>query len=219
MKRLFLVTLFLFSGCAMFKPKPTVVSVKPDTGEITMSNDVTVAHAPSIESKRDGMVIPAPGGTKMTVQEYSKPQEGVVQQEVKRTTFEFPEKAGAEIRIMSSDTKAIGSVGHTPPPPPSPFEKSLSYWTYAGIGIFLLGVFFATPWGGSNYRVGALICVGGLIMSLLGVFLDKLAKYNIPGWIPALGFVGVGAAIFLYWGYMHRQKQITTEEATPKVAS
>jgi hypothetical protein len=221
--------LVLVGGCSLIrKTVPTDISVKTGTTEVKMSNDGSAQSAPSVDTKSDDTVVPIPAGSKITVTEYreqppvARGEQSPPPVEARQTVIAFPQDKGSEVRVKSSQIKTTGSVGFTPPPPATPYEKSLGWWSYAGIALVLVGVFFCTPWGGSNVRVGAMIAAGGLTMSLLGLFLNELsnwAKYKMPDWLPAVGLLGVIAAILLYWGYRvrlkHEQQSPAQETKTP----
>lgn len=221
MRWLLTVGVFLVTvGCGQLPPRATTVETSSPGGQtIKMVNDANTKVAPNVENNTDDVVINAPPGTKVTVSEFLPAKADSPSSEAKRTTMEFPSNAGGEIKIKKTELKAHGSAGHEPPPPETSFEKSLSYWSYIGILMFAVGIFFCTPWGGKNIRVGALIAAGGLTMSILGLFLNELsqwAKYKMPDWLPAVGFLGLLAAIVLYWGYRLRHKQEQQPEPLAK---
>lgn len=213
-----IASLSVFLAMATCSQQPTRIKTDSNNGTVEVINDATVATAPVVSTRNDDVVVTAPPGTTVTVVQSAPSVDAKTpQQEVKRTVIVFPPNAGGEIRTKTQEFNAHGSAGHKPPAPATAFEKSLSVWSYIGAGVFLLGIFFCTPWGGSHYRVGAMISAGGLVMTMLGLFLNEMSqwfKFKMPDWLPSVGFLGIIGAVILYMGWRRGQLASTTEPPT-----
>ena len=164
-----------------------------------ISHDASVENPPEVhqEQKEEKGEIP-PGSTVTrieTPQTDNEPAKVV-------TVVQLPKDKGMSFSAVTTKTDMVGSKGFSPPKPATPLQKATAAWTYVGIGICALGIFFCTPWGGSNYRVGGLIAAGGVGMSIVGKFIDQI---NIPA--PAMGLIFVLFALAMYYGYRVRHKQ------------
>lgn len=207
----------LLCGCPL--PRPPKETVIKAPGGIEIHHDGNAEKAPVVTDKTTSNKVVVPAKSKIVITEEkghttamgpgNKPVD--VEVDRKTTVVELPADAGASIEGTKADVSVTGSAGRAPPPPPTPFANSLSAWTYAGIGITIVGIFFCTPWGGGNFRVGGLIALGGVCMGITGSLLSSITEIGLPRWFPAVGLAGVVAAIVLYWGYRLRHKQIAEE--------
>lgn len=177
-----------------------------DTTGMSISHDATVENAPEAHQvkKEEKQAIPA--GSKVT-----RTEEAATDTTPAKTTtvIELPKDKGMSLSSTDTKTDLVGSKGFAPPKGPTPTEKANAAWTWVGVGICALGLFFCTPWGGSNYRIGGLIAAGGIGMSVVGKIIDQI---KIPS--PALGLICVALALAMYYGYRvrHKQAQATTTQ-------
>lgn len=196
-----LVICFCLSGCQMFKKFTSVKS-----GDISLVHDSAINTAPEAHVLKTETRTPIPAGSTVKVIETQATDKTPAKTE---TIIELPKDKGSEISQVETKTDLVGSRGFEPAKGPTPLEKATAAWTYVGVGICLLGIFFCTPWGGSNFRVGGLIAAGGIGMSIIGKFIDQI---KVPA--PAMFFIFVAIALAVYYGYRVRHKQLTTP-ATP----
>ncbi len=195
-----IVMAVLLSSCADWKigsQKPT--KTWAETTGMGISHDAAIENPPEAhqEKKEEKSVIP-PGSivTKTETAATETTPATIV------TVFALPKDKGMDMSVVNTKTDLVGSKGFAPPKAATPLQKATAAWTYVGIGICALGIFFCTPWGGSNYRVGGLIAAGGIGMSIVGKFIDQI---NVPA--PAMGLIFVVFALAMYYGYRVRHKQ------------
>jgi hypothetical protein len=191
-------------GCRLI-PQRTHIS----GGGVVLTHPKDVQNPPSISLSSQEEKTTIPGGSKITIEEtkeVAQTANSVAVPAKRTTTIDIPKDKAAEIVKMEASTDAKGSSGFTQPPPPTPFQKSLAIWTYIGGAMFLLGVYFCTPWGGSNPRCGAIVAGGGLAMGISASLLDQ---FKLPGWFPSIFLVSIALALAVYYGYRVRHKQIT----------
>lgn len=215
MKRLLaFFALFLAFGCQPWNSKQAVTKTWAETtGKglptgIGMQHDPSVAAGPEVQQDKKEEALPVPPGSTVTVEETAATETAPA---TVKTTITLPQTKGMNISKLDVKTKMNGSKGFEPAKAATPTQKATAAWTYVGIGICALGIFFCTPWGGSNYRAGALIAAGGIGMSIIGKFIDQI---NIPA--PAIGLIFVLFALAMYYGYRIRHKQAQTEPPKPQ---
>lgn len=177
-----------------------VTSVK--SGDVSLVHDPAINTAPEAHVVKVEKKIPVPAGSTVKVTETKATDTIPAKTE---TIIELPKDKGTEISQAETKTDLVGSKGFEPAKGPTPLEKATAAWTYVGIGICALGIFFCTPWGGSNFRVGGLIVAGGIGMSIIGKFIDQI---KVPA--PAMFFIFIAIALAVYYGYRVRHKQIET---------
>lgn len=179
-----------------------------------MGPGVAIAHNPNIQTppqvstvtQTEEVVIPP--GSKIVVAQTDSVAASATNPAIpshRETTIELPRGQGAKIVTNAVKTDARGSGGFAPPPPPTPFQKSLTVWTYVGAALIVGGIFFCTPWGGQNYRCGAIVAGGGVAMALSASFIDQ---FKLPHWFPAVFLLSLLFALAVYWGYRVRHKQV-----------
>jgi hypothetical protein len=198
------ILVFFVCGCKAVPNKPTDIKA----GSVSVRHDPNIQDPPKVNSDTNTSTVPIPPGSivKVTKTEAipANDKHDIIPAHTS-TTIELPKGLGMEIKTVSEAVSVLGSTGFGPPKPATPTEKANAWWTYIGIAITALGVFFCTPWGGSNYRVGAIIAAGGVGMAVIGKFIDQI---KLPA--PAVFSVFVIIALAVYYGYRVRHKQIET---------
>lgn len=174
-----------------------------DTTGMGFSHDASVENPPEGHQEKKEEKAVAPPGSKVTKTETAATADKPA---TTTTVIELPKDKGMDLSVVNTKTDLVGSKGFQPPKGPSPTDKANAGWTYAGIAMAGLGVFFCTPWGGSNYRIGAVIAAGGIGMSIIGKFISQL---TMPS--PVVFSVSIVIALAMYYAYQVRKKQ----EAAP----
>ncbi len=192
-------------GCKNLPKKPTMTWA--DTTGIGIKHDPSVENPPEAHQDKKEEKQEIPPGSKVTRTETAatedKPATTV-------TVVELPKDKGMDLSTTNTKTDLVGSKGYAPEKGPTPAEKATAGWMWGGVAMAALGIFFCTPWGGVNYRVGALFVAGGVGMSIAAKLIDQI---KIPG--PAGFLVFIGLAVAVYYGYQVRHKQITRLTAPP----
>lgn len=170
-----------------------------NTTGIGLSHDAGVENPPEVHQDKKEETAEIPPKSIITRTETPQTEEKPA---TVVTVIQLPADHGMSFSAVTTKTDMVGSRGFAPPKAATPLQKATAAWTYVGIGICALGIFFCTPWGGSNYRVGGLIAAGGVGMSVVGKFIDQI---NIPA--PAMGLIFVLFALAMYYGYRVRHKQ------------
>lgn len=201
----FILIAACFVSCKNLPQKPT--KTYADTTGVGISHDPSVETPPEVHQDKKEEKGEIPPGSTVTRTETpateTEPAKVV-------TVVQLPKDKGMSFSAVTTKTDMVGSRGFTPPKAATPTQKATAAWTYVGIGICALGIFFCTPWGGSNYRAGGLVAAGGVGMSVIGKFIDQI---NIPA--PAMGLIFVLFALAMYYGYRIRHKQAQTETPQP----
>lgn len=201
-------SILLHSGCAFIRRHLPASPTSVMANGVSLSHDPSVKSAPAVHSDIGDQTIPIPAGSVVHVNETESipaTQTMAFVPSKKEITFELPKDSGTSIFTKYVKVDANGSSGFEPPKGPTPTEQANAWWTYVGVGITALGLFFCTPWGGGNMRVGAIIAAGGIGMALVGKFIDQI---HIP--TPALFLIFPVIAVAVYYGYRVRHKQVTT---------
>jgi len=175
------------------------------SGDVSMVHAAQVQAPPEItEGRSEGRIDIPPASTIKVVEigevKADSNREFVPQRT--ETTVVLPPSKGATIFRAEKNTKITGSKGFEPEKGPTPTQKANAWWTYIGIAMTAAGVFFCTPWGGTNFRIGGIIAAGGVGMAVIGKFIDQI---NIPA--PAMFLLCILLALGVYYGYMVRHKQ------------
>jgi uncharacterized membrane protein len=207
--RLFLafiiVCLMCGAQCQTVPNKPTEVKA----GSVSVKHDPNIQDPPKVNSDTTTSIAPIPPGsivkvTKTDAIPATEDRETIPAQTI--TTIELPKGLGMEIKTVSEAVSVLGSTGFGPPKPATPTEKANALWVIVGVIMTAAGLFLCTPWGGTNYRVGAIIAAGGVGMAVIGKFIDQI---KLPA--PAIFSIFVIFALAVYYGYRVRHKQIQTE--------
>ncbi len=206
MKKALLLCFFL-TACLPWNSKQAVTKTYANTTGIGIEHDASVQAPPEVQQDKKEEALPVPAGSTVTVEE-TGPTETTPA--TVKTTITLPANKGMNITKLDVKTKMNGSKGFEPEKGPTPTEKANAGWTWGGIAMAAAGIFLCTPWGGTNYRVGAVVFLGGIGMSLIGKFISEI---KIPSGSAFLAFLVF--ALAMYYGYRIRHKQIQSEQPTP----
>lgn len=193
--------MFVFPGCKIQPQKPTLIK----TEGIYVSHDPKIDLPPNVsEDKSQERLEVPPGSVIKTVATDAVPASGEKPfiPATTETVVTLPKTKGAVFYKSDTKTEIVGSKGFAPEKGATPSEKALTIWPILGAIMVAAGTFLCTPWGGSNYRVGAIIAAGGIGMAVIGKFIDRL---NIPA--PAIFGLSILFGLAVYYGYRVRHKQ------------
>lgn len=207
MRLIYAVFLLFLSlvGCQKIPQRATDI----DTQDVSLRHDATVEVAPTanVDKTQDKIEIPPESTIKVTqVASIPATEKTPFEPAKTETIVILPKNKGASYLKSEVKTAITGSKGFAPPKAPTPTEEANKWWTYGGIAMAALGAFFCTPWGGYNFRVGAVLAAFGIGMAVVGKFIDQI---KIPA--PSLFLFGFLLALGIYYGYRVRHKQIAKE--------